>query len=224
MAPLIKLFTIVISASVAVAFTPSVSRVQKLSSSTQLYEDFGLGLGEQTYENQPDLLKGEQEYKQYANRINEDNMLNRKYNVLGRVRELDLIQTTIDNGILSKLEDNGLDLVTLEKLLPLADKFGVLNIAGNNQQLLVNLVAPLLVEGAPFILPVAAAALEIGPIAFFGTAAALAGTDFLLFSNHVTIPFVGLSAGFFLGLILVPLAVVLAVLGGALTVLNQNNA
>ena len=78
MAPLMKLFMLAITASVTVAFTPSVSRVQKLPSSTQLYEDFGLGLGEPTYENQPDLLKGEQEYKQYANRINEGNMLNRK--------------------------------------------------------------------------------------------------------------------------------------------------
>lgn len=77
MAPL-QLFALAITASVAVAFSPSTSRVQTVPSSTQLYEDFGLGLGEQTYENQPDLLKGEQEYKQYVNRINEDNMLNKK--------------------------------------------------------------------------------------------------------------------------------------------------
>jgi hypothetical protein len=77
MAPL-KLIFLAITASVAVAFTPSTSRVQKVTSSTQLYEDFGLGLGEQTYENQPDLLKGEQEYKQYVNKYKEDNMLNKK--------------------------------------------------------------------------------------------------------------------------------------------------
>ena len=81
MAPLMKLFMLAITASVAVAFTPSATRVVKAPSSTQLYEDFGLGLGEQTYENQPDLLKGEQEYKQYVNRINEENMLNRKVRV-----------------------------------------------------------------------------------------------------------------------------------------------
>ena len=79
MQALMKLFTLAVTASVAVAFTPTpVSRVQSMPSSTQLYEDFGLGLGEPTYENQPDLLKGEQEYKQYVNRINEENMLNRK--------------------------------------------------------------------------------------------------------------------------------------------------
>jgi len=221
MASLMKLFMLAITASVAIGFTPSVSRVQKLPSSTQLYEDFGLGLGEPTYENQPDLLKGEQEYKQYINRINEKNMLNRKYNVVQRVRELDLLQATIDNGILSKLEANGLDLETVESLLPLAEKLGLLSLAGNNQQLLVNGVAPLLVEGAPLLLPVVAAALEIGPIAFFGGAAALAGADFALVANNVEIPFVGLSAGFYLGLLLVPLAGVLAAVGVALASLKK---
>lgn len=62
-------------AGVAGAFAPSslVSR-----EATQLHESFGLGVGEDTYENQPDLLKGEQEYKQYMNKVAEDNMLNRK--------------------------------------------------------------------------------------------------------------------------------------------------
>merc|ERR1712003_238158 len=128
-------------------------------------------------------------------------MLNRKYNVIQRVRELDLLQKTIDSGILTKLEDNGLDLATVEQLLPIADKLGLLGLAANNQQLLVNGVAPLLVEGAPFILPVLAIALEIGPIAFFGAASVFAGVDYLLVANEVQIPFVGLSAGFFLGLI-----------------------
>lgn len=224
MAPMMKLFMLAITASYTVAFTPSVSRVQKLPSTTQLYEDFGFSFAEQTYENQPDLLKGEQEYKQYVNRINEDNMLNKKYNVVQRVRELELLQATLDAGILGKLEANGLDLATVEKLLPLAEKFGLLSLAANNQQLLINLVAPLLIEGAPFLLPVIAIALEIGPLSFFGAAAALAGSDYLLYANNVQIPFVGLSAGFFIGLLLVPLAAVLAVAGALLAQLNKNNA
>ena len=80
MAPL-KLVFLAITASVAVAFTPSTSRVQKVTSSTQLYEDFGFDFAEQTYENQPDLLKGEQEYKQYMNIVKEDNMLNKKVRI-----------------------------------------------------------------------------------------------------------------------------------------------
>ena len=74
MAPL-KLLLVAATAGMASAFAPlGVSGRQSL----QLHESFGLGLGEDTYENQPDLLKGEAEYKQYVNRISEDNMLNRK--------------------------------------------------------------------------------------------------------------------------------------------------
>jgi hypothetical protein len=78
---LLKFLLVSLSAvGMATAFTPvaQVRQRQEVSSPTQLQESFGLGLGEDTYENQPDLLKGEQEYKQYVNRINEENMLNRK--------------------------------------------------------------------------------------------------------------------------------------------------
>lgn len=74
MAPL-KLLIVAISAGVANAFAPASFAARQ---STQLHESFGLGLGEDTYENQPDLLKGEAEYKQYVNKIDENNMLNRK--------------------------------------------------------------------------------------------------------------------------------------------------
>ncbi len=144
-----------------------------------------------------------------------------QYNVIQRVRELDLLQATIDNGILSKLEANGLDLATVEKLLPVAEELGLLSLAGNNQQLLVNLVAPLLIEGAPIALPLVAGALETGPVAFYGAAAVLLGTDAFLLANNVEIPFVGLSAGFYLGLLLVPLAVALGVAGTALGSLKK---
>ena len=46
--------------------------------STQLYENFGLGIGEDTYANQLPALGGEANYKQFVNRVKEDNMLNRK--------------------------------------------------------------------------------------------------------------------------------------------------
>lgn len=45
---------------------------------TQLRESFGFDFAEDTYGNQPDLLKGEQEYKQFVNKYAENNMLNRK--------------------------------------------------------------------------------------------------------------------------------------------------
>lgn len=227
------------------AIAPSTRR------STQLRESFGFDFAENTYSNQPNLLKGEQEYKQFVNKYKEDNMLNRKvredkvygsalvdhrdltvfsvvlchppyhspplqYNVIGRVRELNLLKATADSGVLSKLEANGVDLATIEELLPLAEDLGLLSLAGSNQQLLVNLVAPLLIEPAPFLIPLIAGALEVGPSAFFAAAAGLAGLEFVLLANDVELPFVGLSAGVFLGLLLVPLTAVLTAAGVAL--------
>jgi hypothetical protein len=77
MAPL-KFMLVAVTAGVASAFSPSTFGVRK---DTQLHESFGFGFAEDTYENQPDLLKGEAEYKQYMNRVKGDNMLNRKVSV-----------------------------------------------------------------------------------------------------------------------------------------------
>lgn len=137
------------------------------------------------------------------------------------MRELNLLQATIDAGVLAKLEKNGLDLATLEKLLPLAEELGLLSLAANNQQLLVNLVAPLLVEGAPFLLPVVAGALEVGPAAFYLGAAGFAGLEFALVANNVEVPFVGLPAGAVAGLLLVPLTIASAAAGAALGSLKK---
>jgi Protein of unknown function (DUF1118) len=144
-----------------------------------------------------------------------------QYNVIRRVRELNLLKATTDNGILSKLEKNGLDLATVEKLLPLAESLGLLSLAANNQQLLLNGVAPIVVEGAPILLPLVAGALEVGPPAFFLAAAAAAGLDVFLLVNHVEVPFVGLPAGVVLGLLLVPLSVALGGVGVALSGLKK---
>merc|ERR1712232_276266 len=187
-----KFLLLAIIASVAGAFAPSSGMSRQ---GTQLQETFGLGLGQDTWENQPDLLKGEAEYKQYMNQVKEDNMLNRKYNVIRRVRELNLLQATIDAGVLSKLEKNGLDLATVEKLLPAAEELGLLSLAANNQQLLVNGVAPLLIEGAPFLLPVVAGALEAGPSAFFLAAAVSGGLEAFFIAKNVEVPLIRLPAG-----------------------------
>ena len=45
---------------------------------TQLREGFGFDFAKNSYANQPALLRGEQEYKQFINKHAEDNMLNRK--------------------------------------------------------------------------------------------------------------------------------------------------
>lgn len=72
---MMKLTIVALLAGAAFSFSP-ISQTTRQS--TQLRESFGLGIGEDTYENQPALLRGEQEYKQFVNKYAENNMLNRK--------------------------------------------------------------------------------------------------------------------------------------------------
>jgi len=139
-----------------------------------------------------------------------------KYALLSRVRELGLLEKTAELGILSKLEKQGLTLQKAEQLLPLLEDLGLLGLVANNQQLLINGVAPLAVEGAPLLLPLVAGALDVGAPAFYLAAASLAGLDAFLFASGAEIPFLGLSAGAVAGVLLVPLSAVLVVVGGAL--------
>lgn len=201
--------------SSAVAFAPS-NGLASAPSTTKLNENFGLDFAEDQRENTPDVIFGEANYKQWVGENTDNSFLNRQYNVVRRVRELDLLGLTAEYGILSKLEKNGIDLATIESLLPAAEELGLLSLVGNNQQLLINAAAPLLVEPAPLLLPVVAGALDIGPPAFFLAALALGGIEANLLASGAEIPFVGLSAGVFLGLLLVPLTLLTGGLGVAL--------
>jgi len=169
-------------------------------------------------------ISGEANYKQWIGTVQDNSFLNRQYNLLRRVRELDILTKTADAQILSRLEKNGVTLATLEGALPLADKLGLVALAGNNQQLLINGLAPLLVEPAPYLLPAIGGALEIGPAAFFGAAAATGGLEALLLVQDVKIPFVGLAAGVYIGALLVPVTLLLGGLGAGLTITNGNKA
>jgi len=210
-----------ISASSVLGFTPRAT-TPVAQKNTALKESFGFSFAEDQAENTPTELLGEANYKQYVGEVTENSFLNRQYNVVKRVRELDLLGLTAEYGILSKLEAQGVDLKTLESLLPLAEDLGVLSIVANNQQLLVNGVAPLLVEPAPLLLPVVAGALEKGPSAFYGAAAACAALEAYLVVSGAEVPFVGLPAGVVAGLLLVPLTVVTGGLGTALASAKKN--
>ena len=139
-----------------------------------------------------------------------------QYNAVKRIRELNLIGLTAEYGILSKLEAQGVDLKAIESLLPAAEDLGVLSLVANNQQLLINGVAPLLIEPAPLLLPVVAGAIEKGPGAFTTFAAGCAALELYLIASGAEVPFIGLSAGLVAGLLLVPLTVVTGGLGVAL--------
>ena len=74
---MMKILILTVMASATMAFAPISNGILR-QQQTQLQESFGLGIGEDTYKNQPALLRGEQEYKQFVNKYKEDNMLNRK--------------------------------------------------------------------------------------------------------------------------------------------------
>jgi hypothetical protein len=69
-----------------VAFTvaPAKSLTRPVTS-TQLYETFDLGLGEDSMSIMPEQLKGEAEYKQWVNKIADDSLLNRKVSLLAKI-------------------------------------------------------------------------------------------------------------------------------------------
>jgi len=216
MAPLSSLVAVLAVASTTSAFSPaSPAATTATRPSTKLHENFGFDFAEDQAENTPQIILGEANYKTWVNGVDPDNMLNRQYPVLSRVRELGLLEKTAELGVLSKLEKQGLTLRKAEQLLPVLEDLGVLGLVANNQQLLVNGVAPLAVEGAPLLLPLVAGALDVGAPAFFLGAAGAAGLDAFLFASGAEVPFVGLPAGAVAGLVLIPLSAVLAVVGGA---------
>ncbi|KAL3806781.1 hypothetical protein ACHAXA_003900 [Cyclostephanos tholiformis] len=212
-------FLVVSTGAFSPASNPTTTKTSirpTTSSNSRLYENFGFSFAEDQVENTPQLILGEANYKKWLNSVDPNNMLNRQYPVLARVRELGLLEQTAELGVLSKLEKQGLTLQKAEQLLPLLEDLGLLGLVANNQQLLINGVAPLAIEGAPLILPLLAGALDVGAPAFYAAAAGAAGLDAFLFATGAEVPFLGLSAGAVAGLVLVPLSVALAVVGGAI--------
>mmetsp|Transcript_17937 Transcript_17937/g.21434 ORF Transcript_17937/g.21434 Transcript_17937/m.21434 type:complete len:234 (+) Transcript_17937:92-793(+) len=217
-----------LSTTTVSAFTPNAHTSSRVVGSRQstadvsVQESFGFDFAEDAMGDLNSNVAGEANYKQWVGTIQDNSFLNRQYNLLRRVRELDLLTKTADAQILSRLEANGITLATLEAALPLADKLGLASVAGNNQQLLINFVAPLLVEPAPYLLPAIGSALEVGPAAFFGAAAAVGGLEVFFLVQDVRIPFVGLEAGIYVGALLVPVTALLFGLGAGLTITNSN--
>ena len=74
MSPINTLFVLVASLVAASAFvTPGANRP-----ATKLSESFGFDFAEDTYENQPDFLKGEGEYKTWIGQTKENAFVNRQ--------------------------------------------------------------------------------------------------------------------------------------------------
>jgi len=124
----------------------------------------------------PKLLNGEENYKNFVAEYNPNALLlgGEPYQLIKRVRELELLSKTVDSGLLEALQEKGVTLTQLERALPIIDNAGLLPLLVKNKGLLLGLL-PLLVEPAPALLPVVASVIKT-PASSFG----LIGVVFLV--------------------------------------------
>jgi len=151
-------------------------------------ENFGLGIGEDSYENTPSLILGEANYKRAVADFNPNGLLSRRYPVVSRVQQLKLLTAAADSGLLEALESKGVSLSYIEKLLPVIEKYGLLSFAAKNEEFLINFIAPLAVEPAPLILPVAVSVLKNpGALNFWASILVLSELGVIILSQNVAI-------------------------------------
>lgn len=165
----------------SVAFPARANRFVARSRSSKAslrMENFGLPFAESQSANTPKEILGEVALKEkFVGTVSKDNLLTADYPVLTRVAEMGLLSKTAEAGILTALTEKGLTLSQLEKLLPVLEEYGLLSFAITNKSILLNLVAPILVEPAPLLLGPLAAALKAPPSLYLGAAAACAGLE-----------------------------------------------
>ncbi len=127
----------------------------------------------------PGALLGEAKYKDFVGSFDKDALLlNEKpfatsgpaYDLIDRVRSLKLLSLTADSGLLEALEDKGITLSQIEKILPIVDDLGLLPLVAQNKNLLLSL-APLIIESSPSVIPLAASVLRTPASTFTGLGA-----------------------------------------------------
>jgi hypothetical protein len=116
-------------------------------------ENFFLDIAEDPAKNTPQQIFGEVTYKNFVGQYEPDALILGNYDIIARVRELKLLTATADAGLLEALEEKGLTLSQVEKLLPVIDSLGLLPLLVQNKDLVLS-AAPLLIEPAPALLPI----------------------------------------------------------------------
>ena len=154
---------------VALAAAPSaslVAPVAPLSTSqrqrTVVQESFGFDFAEDQAENTDLTILGERRLKEEFIRSYKPTatvLEGKPYPVFQEVQEKKLLSGTVNSGLLRALDDLGLGLGDVEKLLPVIDKAGVLGLVRKNLPLAIIATGYILIEPAPFLLPVLGALL-----------------------------------------------------------------
>lgn len=171
-------------------------------------ENFGLDFAEDQAKNTPKEILGERRlktefiksYKPTATVLE-----GKPYPLLQEVQQKKLLSKTSEAGLLGALDDLGLSLSDIEKLLPYIEKSGLLSLAAKNLPLAVILIGYTLVEPAPFLIPLLGVALKVPPPIYAAAALSTA-------SAEAVIVLAKLDDYSLLGLVLVPVALVSAVL------------
>lgn len=188
------------------AFGSSRSGVRSMATGARSMkmENFNLPIGEDQAENVPSTILGEANYRKFVASYKPDGMIvgGARYPLFRRVSELKLLSLTAETGLLSRLEELGLRLSDLEKLLPLVEELELLSLAEKNQELILQTLAPIAIEQAPALLPILTGVLRTPPATFFAVAAAALAAEagvVLVSGNPLIdvlagIPLVGLAA------------------------------
>lgn len=216
------------SSPVSAFLTGSTSTAFPVSTGSKKYgrigemkmENFGLDFGEDPTENTPPAILGEARYKKFVGSYKENALLLGgspnapnvpDYDVIDRVSETKLLSLTAESGLLSALEEKGLTLSDLEKLLPLIDELNLLPFAVENKRLILNTIAPLVIEQSSVAIPLAVSVLKTNPSVFFTMAAGAVGaeTAITLLSHNTVADIAG-------ALVLLPVAAVTFTVGNVL--------
>ena len=132
--------------------------------STQVQESFGFDFAEDQAENTADGILGERRLKEEFIRSYKPTatvLEGKPYPVFQEVQEKRILSATVNSGLLQSLDNLGLGLGDVEKLLPFLDKFGLIGLVRKNLPLAIIATGYLLIEPAPFLLPVLGALLAI---------------------------------------------------------------
>jgi len=158
-------------------------RVTHLSKSTQVQESFGFDFAEDQAENTADGILGERRLKEEFIRSYKPTatvLEGKPYPVFQEVQEKRILSATVNSGLLQSLDNLGLGLGDVEKLLPFLDKFGLIGLVRKNLPLAIIATGYLLIEPAPFLLPVLGALLAIPTGIWTAVAAVTTGAEVYL--------------------------------------------
>lgn len=167
-------------------------------------ENFGLDFAESQAENTPFAILGERRLKTEFVKSYKPTALSlegQPYPLFQELQSKRILSKTVESGLLGALEDLGLSLSDIEKLLIPIEKAGLLGTAAKNLPIITILLGYGLVEPGPVVIPLLATLLKLPPVLYTATFAAAAGAEGLIVAT-------GADDFAAAGLVLVPVALV----------------